>query len=182
MKICSKCNKNLPATNEYFYNHAGRKDGLDTSCKVCHLAAKKEWFKNNKEIKSARDKARYEKNKDKILAANREYYRNNKEKHLIKGRVAKSRRRAKIKGNGWEPYTEEQMLDKYGTICYLCNEEIDLQAPRSSGAPGWERSLWKEHVTAIANGGSDTLDNVKPSHALCNLNKGIKEQHEVQTA
>lgn len=174
IKTCRKCNQEFPATTEYFYSHAGRKDKLDTSCKVCNRAAKKEWFNNNKEVKAARDKKRYEENKDKILAVNREYYINNKDKHLIKGRVAKSRRRARIKGNGWAPYTEEQMLSKYGTLCYLCNEEINLQAPRSSGAPGWERSLWKEHVVAIANGGSDTLENVKPSHALCNLNKGAK--------
>lgn len=182
MKTCTMCKQEFPATTEYFYSHAGRKDGLDSSCKVCNRIAKKEWYINNTELKLARDKEHYEQNKATILERNRKYYQNNKDKHLIKGRVAKSRRRARVKGNGWAPYTEEQMLSRYGTLCYLCNEEIDLQAPRSSGAPGWERSLWKEHVVAIANGGSDTLDNVKPSHALCNLNKGTKEQYEVQTA
>lgn len=182
MKTCTKCNQEFPATTEYFYPKAAGKFGVDSSCKVCHRTGKKEWYINNTELKLARDKKHYEQNKATILERNRKYYQNNKDKHLIKSRVAKSRRRARVKGNGWAPYTEEQMLDKYGTICYLCNQEIDLQAPRSSGAPGWEKSLWKEHVVAIANGGSDTLDNVKPSHALCNLNKGTKEQNENQTA
>ena len=64
----------------------------------------------------------------------------------------------------------------------MCNEEIDLKASRSSGAPGYEKSLWKEHVVAITNGGPDMLDNVKPSHAVCNQRKGTKEIYEIKMA
>ena len=81
------------------------------------------------------------------------------------------RRRARKKGNGFEPYTEEQVLEKWGTDCYLCGEPIDMDAPRRVGKPGWERGLHMEHVIDIADGGRDDLENVKPSHGLCNLKK-----------
>ncbi len=86
-------------------------------------------------------------------------------------RGAKRRRRARKLKNGVEFYTEAQVLEKYGTNCYLCKEPIDMDAPRTTWTKGWERGLHMEHVIDIALGGSDTLDNVKPSHGICNLKK-----------
>ena len=34
-KTCSKCNKEFPATNEYFHKNKDHKDGLRTWCKIC---------------------------------------------------------------------------------------------------------------------------------------------------
>ena len=70
------------------------------------------------------------------------------------------------------PFTNEEMLDLYGTDCHICLEPIDLDAPRQVGVEGWERGLHREHVVSLSQGGTDTLDNVKPSHGLCNLRKG----------
>ena len=86
-------------------------------------------------------------------------------------RGAKRRRKARKLKNGFEFYTEKQVLEKYGTNCYLCGEPIDMNAPRSAKTPGWEYGLHIEHVIDMAFGGPDTLDNVRPSHALCNLKK-----------
>lgn len=86
-------------------------------------------------------------------------------------RGAKRRRRARKLQNGIEYYTEEQVLEKYGTICYLCNKPIDMNAPRTTWTDGWENGLHIEHVIDIALGGYDTLENVRPSHGLCNLTK-----------
>lgn len=178
MKTCTKCNQEFPANTEYFYNHAGRKDKLDTCCKVCHRTAKKEWFSNNKEVKAARDKARYEKKKHEILAVNREYYRKNKDKHRKKAR----KQRALRKDVYFEPYTEQQVLDLYGTNCNICSLPVDLTAPRQTGKPGWENGLHLDHLIPISKGGPDILSNVRATHGICNLNKSNKEQHEVQTA
>ena len=174
MKTCSKCKQEFPATTEYFYNHAGRKDGLDTSCKVCHRAGKKEWYLNNTELKLARDKALYEKDKERILARNREYYRNNKDKHRQKGR----KQRAKRKEVYSEPWKESDVLEKHGTVCHICNLEIDMNAPRQVGKPGWQKGLHMDHVIAESNGGDDVFNNIRPAHALCNLNKSNKELYE----
>ena len=80
-------------------------------------------------------------------------------------------RRARLAEVISEKYTEEQVLAKWGTDCHICGEAIDLEAPRSPGTPGWEVSLHLEHVIPLKKKGPDTIDNVKPSHGLCNLKK-----------
>jgi len=70
--------------------------------------------------------------------------------------------------------TVAEVLDKYGSICYLCAELIDLEAPRSPAQPGWERGLQIDHVIPISKGGHDTIDNLRPTHGKCNLSKKDK--------
>lgn len=147
--------------------------------------SKKYQKENSKKLVEKRKKQKaeyYLKNKERISKAHKEYRENNKEKekarHLRWGqknkdkkREAWRRREAKRKGNIVERYTETQVLDLYGTDCYLCNTQIDMVASRRCGDPGWEKGLHIEHVVDIAFGGPDTLANVRPSHAICNLTK-----------
>lgn len=84
--------------------------------------------------------------------------------------ASRKRRALKLK-NGHTPYTEPQVIDLYGTVCYLCDQQIDLQAARRVGKEGWELGLHIDHVVPIVSGGPDTLENVRPTHALCNLRK-----------
>lgn len=70
------------------------------------------------------------------------------------------------------PYTEAEVLAFWGTKCHICGEEVDLTAGRHVGiSEGWERSLHLEHVVPLIAGGTDTIGNVKPAHARCNLKK-----------
>lgn len=86
--------------------------------------------------------------------------------------AAKDRKRRALKlAAPSEPYTTQDILDLWGSNCYLCGEPIDLEAPRKTGAEGWERGLHLEHVVALSNGGSDLRKNIRPSHGLCNLQK-----------
>jgi len=48
-KICSKCSKELPATNEYFQPRKVSKDGLYSYCKDCLKIEHKKYRENNKE-------------------------------------------------------------------------------------------------------------------------------------
>ena len=163
------------------------------NCKACNRLTKniyrknnlekmreyqKEYRKNNSEkIKkySYAKKVRLIKNidqyKQKCKEYNHRYKSKNPEKIKQMWREKDRRRRANIKQNGFERYTEAEVLKKYGTICYLCNIEIDMDATRLIGKMGWESSLHIEHVVDIAKGGPDTLENVRPSHAVCNLTK-----------
>jgi 5-methylcytosine-specific restriction endonuclease McrA len=52
--------------------------------------------------------------------------------------------------------------------------EIDLENSRKIGSLGWKTSLQVDHVIPISKGGSDTLENVRPSHAICNMQKGVR--------
>jgi AAA15 family ATPase/GTPase len=112
-------------------------------------------------------KEHYEKNKQKILSKQKKYQQNNPEKAREKAR----RRRATVRKSETERYTEEDVLNKYGSNCYLCNLPIDLFASRKVGAKGWKKSLHIDHYVDIALGGPDTLENVRPSHGICNLTK-----------
>lgn len=58
------------------------------------------------------------------------------------------------------------VLNKNGGKCYLCNEPIDIRLPKT--AP---KAYQIEHIVPKAMGGSDALDNLMPSHAVCNNKK-----------
>ena len=107
--------------------------------------------------------------------ANPEKNKDNKRRwsaeHPEKIREYSRTRRVRKLGNGYILYTEEEVLERYGTDCHICHEPIDMEAPRRVGKPGWERGLHMEHVIPISKGGSDTIENVKPSHGLCNSKK-----------
>ena len=122
----------------------------------------------SEEIKSYVKKyvARYP---EKTKAWRRAFYLRNPEKAL---RDTHKRRAQKLK-NDFSPYTTQQILDLYGSDCHVCKEPIDLSAPRSAGkGEGWQRGLQIDHVIPLSKGGSDTLENTRPAHGLCNLRKG----------
>ena len=132
-----------------------RKDsplGIRKECKDCFKV---------KNLVSAR---KYRKETPSYYAVQKSYYdKTNGEKAK-----ARARRRRAVAG---EPYTLDDLFNTYGTDCYLCGEEIDLNAPRKVGETGWEKGLHIEHYIDISLGGKDTLDNVRPSHGVCNLTK-----------
>jgi 5-methylcytosine-specific restriction endonuclease McrA len=158
-----------------------------------HKLAQKNWRNENKEKASQlsiawqrknRDKVReyerkhYEKNREKINQQARERYASNPEVKLRAGRKSGRKRRAILRGNTTTKYTEQQVLDLYGSNCHLCGEPIDLQAPRSPRFANWQLGLHIDHLVPVANGGSDDIENVKPAHAVCNLKKGNKETNK----
>ena len=116
-------------------------------------------------------------NREKISAWGSQWKKNNPDKVRSSGR----KRRALKLGNGHEPYTEAEIFALWGIDCHICGEPIDFEAPRHTGDPGWELGLQMDHVIPVFKGGSDTKENVKPAHGICNLRKGtaIVEQQDV---
>lgn len=176
MKLCMRCEVEQATTE--FYKDNSKPDKLNIYCKSCHKARNaknkdknneywREHRKNNLERRREIARAYYHRNKDKASEYKREYRKANKDK--AKG--YENKRRALKLGNGHEKYTTQEMLDKYGDLCYICGKQIDLTAPRKVGADGWELGLHTEHYIDIALGGADTLENVRPSHGKCNLSK-----------
>ena len=115
------------------------------------------------------------------------YYHKNKDK--IKKNPArkarrirqKVRRKALLRGNKFDIYTMEQVLDLYGITCYLCDKAIDMDSPRNCIGNRWEFGLHIDHLIPISKGGADTLENVRPTHALCNINKGARNAEKPPT-
>lgn len=130
---------------------------------------KKYWLANREALTAAQKKYR-KKNLSKFRAKQKKYWAKNPEKAQKYNRL----RRARKNNVESEFYTKEQVLEMYGSNCHICNEPIDLDAPRASRYKGWERGLHLDHVIPISKGGSDTIDNVRPAHGVCNLRKGTQ--------
>lgn len=149
----------------------------EIACDLCKVAVNeyqqtmKTKHKNNV---LKRNREYHYKNRDFILERKKEYSKINKE---VSRRGDRKRRALKLQ-NGFEPYTEQQVLETYGTNCNICNLPVDLTAPRRVGIPGWQNGLHIDHVIPVSKGGPDILSNVRATHGLCNITKNNKEQSE----
>lgn len=120
------------------------------------------------QVEADKERLRNSYDKDTTVARMKKWREDNPEKNKLNRIMAQARRRSAGEKN---KFSVEDVKNLYGTDCHICGEAIDMDAPRRAGAEGWRRSFWIDHVTALASGGDHTLENVKPSHAECNLRK-----------
>jgi hypothetical protein len=182
--VSASSNKGCRCSNCLMYKKEKSKIYYDKN-KEKLIIKSKVWRENNLELHKKLVNKNYAENKERISKKHKEWKENNKERsaqiirdwkknNLDKIRVYNHKRKAKILNNTHKDYTEKQILELYGTDCYLCGVPIDMSAPRRCGIPGWEKGFHIEHVFDIALGGPDTLENVRPAHAICNLKKKPK--------
>ena len=144
-------------TKSAYARHIRRKETPCQPCKDANAAHRREYYK---------------KRSKEIYAQNRGWASRNPEKVREYSRRMASKRKAQKKNNGHTPYTNQQVFDAYGTDCHICKTPIDLNAPRQAYiGNGWEFGLHFDHVIPLSKGGSDTLENIRPSHAVCNMRK-----------
>lgn len=165
MKTCKHCKVHKELS--LFFKHSQTKDGYQLNCKECSSKVAKAWRESNLEKKREKDRAWREANKDKANLATSKWRKSNPDKVLQR----KRRRKAAKLGNGFEIYSDKEVIDTYGLICHICSEGINFLAPRKAGLHGWQRGFQVDHVVPLSKGGSDTLENVRPSHGLCNMKK-----------
>jgi len=168
VKVCNQCKQEQPLSN--FYKQPKNKDGLKHFCKSCSVIKTKQWKESNPNKVTVQKNKYYELNKKKENERCKKYRTSNRDK--ING--LKRKRRALTLGNDCSPYTLQQVIDTYGLDCHICNDQIDLKAPRQPGKDGWEFGLHIDHFVPLSKGGADNLNNVRPSHGVCNLKKGSK--------
>jgi 5-methylcytosine-specific restriction endonuclease McrA len=113
----------------------------------------------------------YKKNHpDKLKAYHEKNYKENPEYYNNHARLRRARELEAYR----EPYSTDDVLRMWGIACHLCGEVVDLEAPRHVLAKendGWQRGLHLDHVIPLSQGGPDIVENVKPSHAVCNLSR-----------
>jgi HNH endonuclease len=173
-------------------------------CEDCRTACrenKRKWRLANPEKAKQENKKGHIKRREKVLERNRLFRKNNPEhvkayqdnyrsnhkeeretyrlNNLEKFRSYARKRKAWKLNNGHEPYLEQQVLELYGTDCHICQEPIDLEVSRKVGIGDWKLGLHIDHLIPLAKGGSDTLENVRPSHANCNLLKNAKNMEDI---
>jgi len=150
-RTCTECKRSLPATLDYFYKAPGGKFGLKAVCKECYRADRLEHLaKMDPEFRRNMKKAEQQRNKH--------TYRQLRRKKV-----------ALLRGVYHEDWTEKQLIETYGSICYLCNKPIDITLPRIG--EGSMESLWPDHMTPTSRGGENTIRNVRPCHRKCNQDK-----------
>jgi len=158
-------------TNAGYRKHILAKE---KSCEPCRLAMNEYnrlyRIKNLEKIKAI-DKKRRDLKPGLRLELNRKYREKYRERVREQTRKDNRKRRVSILNNIHSPYTELQVIELYGEICHICNEKIDMTASRWVGRGNWQYGLHIDHLISISKGGSDTLDNVRPAHGLCNLQK-----------
>ena len=179
IKTCTECKQDFPADVNYFYKSS---TGLKAKCKKCYNFKSKPYREKNKEERLERARLWYSNNKERRLEVGQQWRKSNVDKSREIIRTSSRKRRAQINNNGYSKYTEEQVLETYGINCNICNIPVDLKAARQVGMPGWENGLHIDHLVPVSKGGPDTLENVRPTHGLCNITKNNKEKHENQMA
>jgi 5-methylcytosine-specific restriction endonuclease McrA len=138
-----------------YQKHRELKEEYCDACKQAEKQYKSKW---------------YNKNKLKILAKHKDWDLKNPEKRKELRRKNERKRRSNKFNNGSDFYTEKQIIDIYGNFCHICLNSIDLSLNRRD-----PMGFQVDHVIPLSKGGEDKINNVKPSHAICNQQKGNNE-------
>jgi 5-methylcytosine-specific restriction endonuclease McrA len=112
----------------------------------------------NRESLRERGREYYLANRERVLAGIKKW----KERNPLKLAEYKGRRRARELAATIGPVDYESILERDGLWCYLCEVGITTD------------DLHFDHVIPLARGGSHTADNIRPTHAKCNLRKGVR--------
>lgn len=89
-------------------------------------------------------------------------------------RIDKNRRRG---AQGYTKYDKREIAIRDGWLCHLCGGSVTphLWGSAHPDAPTID------HVIPVSRGGSDTDDNVKLAHRVCNMRKSNKVGNGVGT-
>lgn len=192
-RICNKCGRGLPATNEYFRNCKKDKQyGLGRTCKSClsaidkeyrktttvasyqkdyHDKYNKQYYKDNQKELQKKSLQYYEKNKDTVIERvkeyNIEYQQTDKYKALH--RIYTSKRRNKEKqGKGLQSYEIAQEI---------LNEWFDNSCAYSGKKLTNDTINW-DHIIPLKKNGVNEIWNLIPSYCTYNNRKSAKEPYK----
>lgn len=105
-KICTKCKKEFPATEEYFHKCKKGKFGLKSVCKGCRNKDRHLRYENNKEKVIEQCKLYRQENKTKIAEHKKQYFKENKTWLLAHTKIYKNNNKEIIKEKN-KRYREE---------------------------------------------------------------------------
>lgn len=206
-KICATCK--IEKSIDQFPKHKGWADGHNIHCRDCENARSRAKYQANIEKERQRNRAKprestresnrksYAKNRERINAERRERYATDatwKEYHLKRSQMyvethpeqksattsayyythkiayqeRNMRRNAHKKKAVAEKVDYDLILAQYGGWCHICNQEI---------LPDQEINF--DHVIPLDRNGTHAMENIRPSHGICNRRKHNKLMEEL---
>lgn len=167
---------------------------------LCHRHYKADWYRRNRgralAERAARKAAQSPDERQRRLQMHRDYYQRNRERALARhaarmesdlsfrlrkrervarwkaenpdrrGQLARksaARRYERLRSASVEPVDFSAILAEHGMTCHICDGPIQSRS-----------DLHFDHVIPLAKGGPHSADNIRPSHARCNLRKGVR--------
>lgn len=184
-RVCTKCNRSLPATTEYFFAARLGAGGLKSVCKPCAQGYNRQWAKtarardpNPFQKRAKRHRARHG---DEYREQQREWSKAHREKwreflrayhaewssqHVDKVRrkrvVSEGKRRAAKRGAGGTYSAQDvaDLLSTQGGLCFYCGDILT--------------DFHVDHFIPLSKGGNNTSANLRLACRPCNLSKGSK--------
>lgn len=156
-KECTQCLQSVPKSG--FYKTSFSRDGLYSWCKECFKTHCRSVYDPGKDAERG---ARYRSTPEaKNLARERlrSWYANNPEK----AREQSRRYHLRKSDATVEKVSYPAILERDGMVCHICGDDIPSMS-----------DLHFDHVMPLSKGGAHSYDNIKPSHASCNMRKGAK--------
>ena len=144
----------------------------EITCDPCRLAINEAVRLRNqpiKELRAERSRTYRAKNTAHVREVEAQWRIKNPEKRRAKDMTRLARKKGSKKV---ERLSVPDVIARWGAVCHSCEKPIDLSLPRHVKDSLW--GLHLDHVIPLSAGGEHTLENVKPSHAICNLRKGAK--------
>jgi 5-methylcytosine-specific restriction endonuclease McrA len=156
MKICSKCNKIYPHSEEYFNIDSQKIDGLYPSCKACVKLYCRDYYIRNRKRKLLINKRWNNLHPERRYLHKRKWNRKNKSYKRI---LDINNRAKRLQAEGSFTIKEwNELCEYYGNKCLCCgSKEITI-----------------DHIVPIVSGGINDISNLQPLCGKCNSSKGTK--------
>lgn len=174
-KTCTKCDETKPL--DEFFRKASAKDGRTSDCKACRTAGDRAKYAANPEPKRVAARTYRAENLEVI----RGYDRKRGNEHTKRWRAANPERDRATKAR-WRAANPDAVNASHAarraaklaaTVGKVSYQSLRLAFPDCylCGLP-LSGKLAYDHVHPLARGGAHFQQNIRPTHATCNLRKG----------
>ena len=176
-RTCTKCGKSLSKDN--FHKDKTATGGIRAMCKKCRISHVTNWYQDNRERQSGKEKKRRLDNHEKYAEKEAIRYIRDREKRIILATEHSHRRKARKLKTVIEKGISKKSLKKiFGTQCYYCKKEMDFSV--AVGRKFNKDMATIEHLIPLARGGEHTWENTVLACRHCNISKNAKSIEEFE--
>jgi len=176
-RTCSQCERRLPIND--FHKDKSATGGRRSKCKECRIGLVKDWYQDNKERQSGREKKRRRANTEKYAEKEALRYIKDREKRIGLATEHSHRRKArKLETVIEKGISKIALKKKFGTKCYYCKKEMDFSV--GVGRKFNKDMATIEHLIPLARGGEHTWENTVLACRHCNISKNAKTIEEFE--